>query len=142
MANTLPHPTVVGASAEDADKLKAIYATWMESYNAGDLESFMGLLHDDVIVMAENQPTVAGKAAARAYFAARVGRPGVTFIDELLEIRVNGSWAYFRGDFTFESAPTETGGETHRARGRYLVLYEKGDDGEWRMLRDIDNGLP
>ena len=132
---------VVGGTPEDAEALRRISATWIDTYLAGDIDGFMELVADDIVVMAEHQPTQVGKAAAREFFAERVGRPGVRFIDDLKEIRVEGRWAYFRGDFVFELTDAD-GQSTQRHLGRYFVLYEKGDDGAWRMIRDMDNARP
>ena len=132
---------VVGGTAEDAEALRRISARWIDTYLAGDIDGFMALVADDIVVMAEDQPTQVGKAAARAFFSQRVGRPGVRFIDDLKEIRVEGQWAYFRGDFVFEMA-AGNGQPARRHSGRYFVLYEKGQDGQWRMIRDMDNGRP
>jgi ketosteroid isomerase-like protein len=66
----------------------------------------------------------------------------VSFQDDIQEIRINGSWAFVRGDFLLEVAPWEEGKPGFKRAGRYFVLYEKNEAGEWKMLRDIDNDAP
>ena len=133
---------VTGASADDERKLRAISRIWVDSYLCGDLERFVALMHDDIVVMAQDEPTIRGKKAAREFFASRVGTPGVSFHDTLHEIRVHGDWAVFLGDFVFERAAQPDGTPARRRHGRYFVLYEKTATGEWKMLRDMDNALP
>ena len=133
---------IFGASEEDAERLDAISRVWTESYLSGDLDRFIDLMRDDVVIMAEGQPTVRGKEAARAFFAPRVGRPDIRFHDTLHEIRVHGDWAYFLGDFVFESLQEGQDADGFRHRGRYFVLYARDENGDWKMFRDMDNALP
>ena len=94
------------------------------------------------MILSQKQKTVSGGEALRAYFDARAGKPGVTYTDDMQEIRINGNWAYVRGNFVLEVAPWEEGKPGFKRNGRYFVLYEKDDSGEWKMLRDIDNDMP
>lgn len=137
-----PAVDISGGSEEDRAALVAISEDWVEAYGNGDIELMMSLMHADAMVMAENQPTVRGYDAVRAYFAPRVGAPGITFTDDLQEIRIEGDWAFVRGEFVLEVAAREPDGQPFKRKGRYFVLYEKNDQGEWKMLRDIDNAAP
>ncbi len=101
----------------------------------------MALMHADAMVMPHRQATSRGTAAVRDYFATRIGRPGVQFVDNLQEIRINGTWAYVLGSFEIEIAAANPEDAPITHRGRYLVLYEKVD-GDWKMLRDMDNLAP
>lgn len=128
---------VTGGTAADRARLLEISELWLDSYASGDLDRLMSIMHDDALVMPHNQPSSRGTDAVRAYFQSRVGREGVTFADDLQEIRINGDWAYVLGRFSLE-ADLGPDKPPYRHRGRYLVLYEKvGDD--WKMLRDMDN---
>jgi len=133
---------ISGGTEADRERLQEISKQWIDAYVGGDLDGLMALMHEDAIVMAQGSPTVRGLDAVRAYFAPRIGSPGVTFTDDLQEIRISGDWAFVRGDFQLEVAPREEGGEPWRRNGRYFVLYEKTAGGDWKMLRDIDNDAP
>ena len=135
-------PEISGGTKADRDALLAIAEAWVEAYTDGDIDMMMSLMHEDAMVMAENQATVHGLEAVRAYFEPKLGAPGVSFTDQLEEIRINGNWAYVRGSFLLEVAPRGEDGEPYRRKGRYFVLYEKNETGEWKMLRDIDNAAP
>lgn len=133
---------ISGGTAEDRKQLEAIAKAWVDNYLSGDLDGMMGLMHEDAMIMAANSETVRGTEAVRDYLATRVGQPGVDFEDQLQEIRINGSWAFVRGDFLLAVTPEGAAEPTFRRHGRYLVIYEKNDDGAWRMLRDMDNSVP
>ena len=132
---------ITGGSAEDRAAMQKISVKWLESYASGDLDGIMSVMHADAMVMPHNQPTSRGTEAVRNFFAGRIGRPGVEFIDNLQEIRINGDWAYVLGTFKLKIASGEADKPPYIHNGRYLVLYEKVD-GEWKMLRDMDNADP
>ena len=128
---------ISGGSADDRTALQQISVDWLEAYASGNLDKLMSIMHDDALVMPHNQPSSRGTDEVREYFATRIGRDGVEFVDNLQEIRINGSWAYVLGTFKLR---VETGDpdKPYLHNGRYLVLYEKTPDG-WKMLRDMDN---
>jgi ketosteroid isomerase-like protein len=129
---------IVGGTAEDRARMTEISREWVDAYARGDLDGIMALMHPDSIVMPHNQPTSTGLEEVRAYFGSRIGRPGVSFVDNLEEIRINGNWAMVLGSFHVEVTSEEGAGPVVVHNGRYLVLYEKVD-GDWLMLRDMDN---
>lgn len=132
---------ITGGSAADRERMHDVSQQWLSAYSDGDLDGIMALMHADAIVMPHNQPTSRGLDDIRSYFATRIGRPGVTFRDDLEEIRINGNWAYVLGEFELEVASGAADKPPYVHRGRYFVLYEKvGND--WKMLRDIDNAAP
>ena len=133
---------ISGGTPEDQQRMQEISKQWIDAYVGGDIDGIMSLMHEDAMIMAQGSATVRGLDAVRAYLAPRVGNPGVTFTDDLQEIRIAGDWAFVRGDFRLEVAPREEGGAGFTRNGRYFVLYEKTADGDWKMLRDIDNDAP
>lgn len=131
---------ITGGTEADRRAMVEISNDWLDAYASGDLDGIMAIMHTDAVVMPHGQPTSRGTDAVRRYFSTRIGRPGVTFVDDLEEIRINGDWAYVLGRFRLE---VERGDDEppYVHNGRYLVLYEKVD-GEWKMLRDMDNLAP
>lgn len=135
----LAHGTeIVGGTAEDRARMAEVSREWLDSYANGDLDRLMALMHPESIVMPHNQPTSTGLEEVRAFFATRIGRPGVNFVDNLEEIRINGSWALVLGSFSVEVSSEAGADPVVVHKGRYLVVYEKVD-GDWLMLRDMDN---
>ena len=128
---------IAGGTEEDRVRMIEVAKKWLASYESGNLEGIMSVMHPDALLMPHNQATSRGHDAVRIYFASRIGRPGVKLIDDLQEIRINGDWAFVRGRFRFE---IDLGPEKEPIvhYGRYLILYEKVR-GEWKVLRDMDN---
>src|SRR5712671_4887745 len=61
-----PAPPPVDAAAEEA-ALKAITASWLNAYNAGEVEKIVALYADDAVLMPPHAAVVTGHAAIRAY---------------------------------------------------------------------------
>ena len=133
---------ISGGSDEDQERMREIAKAWVDNYLSGDLDGMMSLMHEDAMIMAANSPTVRGHEAVREYLSTRVGQPGVDFQDDLQEIRIQGDWAFVRGDFHLAVTPPGAPEPVFRRHGRYLVIYEKTTEGEWLMLRDMDNSVP
>jgi len=128
---------ITGGTEEDRVRMTEVAEKWLAAYASGDLEGIMSVMHADATLMPHNQATSRGTESVRAYFATRIGRPGIKLVDDLQEIRINGDWAYVRGKFRFE---IDLGPEKEPIvhNGRYLILYEKVG-GDWKVLRDMDN---
>ncbi|MDH3621496.1 MAG: nuclear transport factor 2 family protein [Gammaproteobacteria bacterium] len=128
---------ITGGTEEDRAQMVQVSKNWLDAYASGDLDGIMAVMHADAMLMPHNQSTSHGTEEVRAYFATRIGRPGVKLVDDLQEIRINGDWAYVRGKFRFE---IDLGPEKPPIihNGRYLILYEK-TGGNWKVLRDMDN---
>ena len=129
---------IIGGTEADRERMAEISDEWLSAYERGDLDAIMAIMHPDAILMPHNQATSRGTTAVREYFSTRIGRPGIRFVNELEEIRINGSWAFVLGSFAIEADAPDGDAPMIVHRGRYLVLYEKVD-GAWLMLRDMDN---
>jgi len=129
---------ITGGTESDRKQMAVISKNWLDAYASGDLDGIMSIMHSDAMVMPHNQATTRGTEAVREYFSGRIGRSGVTFVDNLQEIRINGNWAYVLGTFKLEVASGDPDKPPYVHNGRYLVLYEKVGD-TWKMLRDMDN---
>lgn len=129
-----------GTPAEIAGML-ALQKSWFDSYLSGDLDTLMTLHNDETVMMPRRTPSLHGVAAARAFFASRLGKYDIEFHDDPKELEINGNWAFLHGEFSLTGTP-KAGGELFQDRGRYFVLYKKDADGNWKIYRDIDNSLP
>jgi ketosteroid isomerase-like protein len=131
-----------GGSTQDQQQVQQSFQTWLDDYISGDVDRMMAALTEDSVILPQGQPTVAGLDAIRPFLEASSGGTGVTIINDMQELRINGTWAFVRGDFTVEVASVTEGEPGFKRAGRYLVLYEKNAAGEWRLLRDMDNDAP
>jgi uncharacterized protein (TIGR02246 family) len=119
---------------DDERAIRTLVATWMEASRAGDLDTVLGLMADDVVFMVPGQRPF-GKAAFRA---ASEGMKNLR-IDgksDIQELQVLGDWAYLRN--YLEVMVTPPGGKPMRRSGYTLTILRKEADGRWRLARDAN----
>jgi uncharacterized protein (TIGR02246 family) len=119
---------------DDERAIRALVETWMEASKAGDLETVLDLMADDVIFMVAGQEPF-GKEAFKANSQAMSGVE-MDGRAEILEMQVLGDWAWVRNHI--EVTMTPPGGDRVRRAGRTLSILRKGGDGRWRLFRDAN----
>jgi len=123
---------------EDLDAIAEFNQRYLQSINDGDIETLSSLTTDRHMMILPNRLPIIGKAANDAANA-RVFE--LFDIDETWtpeETVVAGAWAYQRGTFSVTATP-KAGGDTRVTTGHFLRIYERQNDGSWRMTRDMFN---
>lgn len=119
---------------EDERAIRDLVATWMSASQAGDLQTVLSLMADDVIFMVPGQDPF-GK---EAFAAASEGMNDVRMeaSSDIRELRVLGEWAYVRTHITVTMTPPH--GKPVRRSGYTLTILRKDPDGRWRLVRDAN----
>ena len=117
------------------DATRSAYAA---AWRAASVEQIAALYTEDAFVLYPNQPAVSGHAAIVDYFKGFFGEfPKNDFELISSEIVVTGPWAFDRGAYRWKGTPRK--GPAVADNGKYLVVLKRGDDGKWRVARDMDN---
>ena len=119
--------------SEDERAIRNLIRTWLEASKAGDLETVLGLMSDDIIFM------VPGRSFGKAEFkAASEGMKGMDFkaVSEVLEVQVMGNHAWCRTHLAVTVTPPN--GKTVRRSGNTLSILRKDAGGKWLMIRDAN----
>ena len=119
---------------DDERAIRDLVATWMTASQAGDTETVLGLMTDDVVF------TVVGREPfGKAEFAAASrGAPAGVRIEgtsDIQELEVLGDWAYTRNKLSVTITPP--GGKPMRRAGYTLSVLRK-ERGKWRLARDAN----
>jgi uncharacterized protein (TIGR02246 family) len=119
---------------DDERAIRAVVDAWFAATRAGDVDTVLDLMTDDVVFMVPGQEPF-GKAA---YAAASRGMANVAIegASEIVELRVLGDWAYLRNHI--ELTVTPPSGEAVRRSGYTLTIVRKERDGRWRLTRDAN----
>lgn len=130
-----------GGTAADYAAIEAIEVEWQAAYGARDFEALADLYTEDGWVMARRRSAMRGRAEIRDFFAAVAENTklAVVFDVEELEVIDDHAWNTARFALTYQSM---TGGKPVHDFGRALIIYKKGDDGRWRIHRDMDTPSP
>lgn len=130
-----------GGTPSDYAAIEAIEVEWQTAYGARDFEALADLYTEDGWVMARRRPAMRGRDEIRDFFesVAEGTKLAVTFDVEELEVIDAYAWNTARFALTYQPM---SGGEPVHDFGRALILYKKGDDGKWRIHRDMDTPTP
>jgi uncharacterized protein (TIGR02246 family) len=125
--------TAEGVMSNDEDAIRELVATWMAASQAGDTDTVLSLMADDVIFLTPGRPPMGGKAAF-AESQAGLRAFDLEATSDIQEIQVTGDWAYMRTVLTVIVTP-KAGGPPVRRAGDTLSILRK-QDGRWMLFRD------
>jgi uncharacterized protein (TIGR02246 family) len=119
----------------DEQAIRDLVATWLSASKAGDTETVLSLMADDVVFLRAGHPPMRGKAA---FVAAQGGNQpfDLEASHEIQEVRVFGDWAYCWNRLEISLTP-KTGGETVKHAGDILSVLQK-QAGRWVLVRDAN----
>jgi len=122
----------------DEQEIRQLVTSWMQASKAGDIDTVLGLMTEDVVFLRAGQPPMIGKAAFAA--AARIppGQEGpqIDGTSEIQEITVSGDWAYMWSKLTVVVTPP--GGASSNTRSGYTLSVLKRQNGRWLLARDAN----
>lgn len=116
-------------------------STWMAASKAGDVETVLSLMADDVVFLVPGQP-VMRKAdfAVAARAQSGQGAPQFDGRSEIQEIRVLGEWAFMWTKLTVVITPP--GGAQSMMRAGHTLSILKKQSGKWVLARDANMLAP
>lgn len=118
----------------DERAIRELVDTWMEASRAGNTETVLGLMSDDVIFMVPGrEPFGKQTFAANSRSMDGVRLEGSA---DIRELKVLGGWAYLRN--FIEITVTPPGGAPVRRSGYTLTILRKEPDGRWVLARDAN----
>ena len=120
--------------SDDERAIRDLVATWMAASKAGDQDTVLGLMTDDVVFMVPGREPF-GK---EAFAAASQGMQGMRIegTSDIVELQVLGDWAYLRNRLNVTITPP--GGSPTTRSGYTLTILRKEADGRWLLARDAN----
>jgi uncharacterized protein (TIGR02246 family) len=128
-----------GADTRAADEaaLRNLDAEWSKAAGAKDLEKTVSYYSDDASILPPNSPVLTGKAAARTMWGGMFKAPGFGggWKATKVEVARSGDLAYVTG--SYEMTETDAGGKPMTDKGKYLEVWKKQADGNWKCIADM-----
>ena len=120
--------------SDDERAIRELVARWMAASQAGDTQTVLSLMTDDVVFMVPGREPF-GK---QEFAAASQGMQDVRIEgrSDIRELRVLGDWAYLRS--YLEVSVTPPGGNSVRRAGYTLTILRKQPGGRWLLARDAN----
>jgi len=121
----------------DEQEIRELVSQWMAASKAGDVDTVLSLMADDVVFLVPGQP-VMRKADFASKARAQSGQdaPQIDGSSEIQEIKVLGEWAFMWTRLTVVMTPPN-GAEPMRRAGHTLTILKK-QNGRWVIARDAN----
>jgi uncharacterized protein (TIGR02246 family) len=121
----------------DEQEIRQLVSTWMAASKAGDVETVLSLMADDVVFLVPGQP-VMRKADFAAAARSQSGQDAPQFdgSSEIQEIKILGDWAFMRTRLTVVVTPPN-GAQSMTRAGHTLTILKK-QSGKWVIARDAN----
>ena len=117
--------------------LRDLDAQWSKAAAAKDLEQTVAFYSDDAIVLPPNATSAATKETVRNLWKDLLAAPGlvISWRPSKVKLGHNGAMAWVSGAYEL----TMNGGKPINDRGKYLEVWEKQADGNWKCAADMWN---
>ena len=124
----------------DIEDIKAVIDTWNNGLDNGNIEQMITTCDPQVITLNNRQPMTVGSQAIRDKYVPRIEAADITSRFDIEHIELYGDVAVVVGEFGGEMKDKKTG-EIRTPEGRLTLVYQRGTDGAWKMILDIDNNV-
>lgn len=125
----------VPADAGIEATIEASNTEFEQAMLSGDTIAMVASYADDAVVQPPYMPASSGKAAIQSLFAGMVAEGVPSSFDityDNITVAESGELAYETGHYTVSGTSPE--GEIWEDQGKYLSVWEKDADGEWRTV--------
>jgi uncharacterized protein (TIGR02246 family) len=121
----------------DEQEIRQLVSTWMAASKAGDVETVLSLMADDVVFLVPGQPAMRkADFAAQARSQSGQDAPQIDGSSEIQEIKVLGDWAFMWTKLTVVVTPPN-GAQSMTRAGHTLSILKK-QRGKWVLARDAN----
>lgn len=127
-------PAIAGTPAKDIEAANKAFA---DAYNEGDAKGVAAKYTEDAALLPPDGKRVDGQDAIATFWKGAMDGGLKNLTLTTVEVDSREDLAFEVGAFTLD-APGE-GGTMSTIAGKYIVVWKKGEDGVWRLHRDIWN---
>jgi uncharacterized protein (TIGR02246 family) len=126
---------------KDDQQIRDLIHLWHRATAAGDLDTILKLMAEDVVFLIAGMPPMRGRDAFAAGFLKATQQFRIESGSEVQEIHVSGEWAYCWNFLHVTMIPL-LGGNQMRRSGNTLTVLRKGAEGNWVVFRDANMLVP
>jgi uncharacterized protein (TIGR02246 family) len=121
----------------DEKEIRALVARWMEATQAGEADTILSLMTEDVVFLRPGHPPMRKPEFAQGVKAQASGQaPRFVGTSDIQEVIVSGDWAFMWSRLQVVAYPPD-GSAPKERRGNTLTVFRK-DNGKWRLARDAN----
>jgi len=119
--------------------LRDLDAKWSKAASAKDVDQTVAFYSDNAVVLPPNETSATTKETIRSRWKALLGSPGLVIRWQPTKVKVGktGDMAWVSG--TYQVTMNDSTGKPANDRGKYLEIWEKQTDGNWKCAADMWN---
>jgi uncharacterized protein (TIGR02246 family) len=121
----------------DEQAIRKLDKDWSAAAGSKDVEKTISFYADDASALPFNAPIATGKEQIRQVWAHLMSLPGfaLTFAPTKIEVAKSGDLAYDLG--TFELKTNDAQGNATSEVGKYVVVWKKQPNKQWKVIIDM-----
>jgi uncharacterized protein (TIGR02246 family) len=124
--------------AADKTAIREASQEWSNAETAKNLEKCVSFYAEDGERFATGSPLIAGATALRKEWEKYLAAPGTfNWTASKVEVARSGDLAYETGVFVIKTPDKNQ--QTKTVNGKYVLVWKKLADGNWKVVADIDN---
>ena len=125
--------------SEAVDTLLAADAAWLKVFAAKDLAKSVGFFDEQGSMLVPHSPILTGKDAISEFIARAFALQDhqITWHPNQAGIAASGELGYTSG--AYEMSFKDASGKPVSDQGKYLMVWKKQANGEWKVLFDMSN---
>jgi ketosteroid isomerase-like protein len=132
----------IGETPPDAQFFaQQVRERYVEPFREGKVDEWLSAFAADAIALHNFRDADRGRDAIRAFGEMVHSAFLLAQYDvDVTDVRVNGAWAYTAGVYTSRFVSKLDGSEPFGLqRGKFVLLWERDDTGEWLIMLDMGN---
>lgn len=133
---TSTSPDPASAPSSDVAAVRAVEERIARAFAAGDADAVADCYTEDALLILPFRPSLSGRQAIADHYRQGLSKVSLEIEPTIEETEVVGDWAFQRGSIE-QKVSVKGGSAVHRSSGRYLLVARRGDDGSWRVARDV-----
>jgi ketosteroid isomerase-like protein len=143
---SISQPSTASSQSESASNLQPVErilrdldAEWAKAAATKDLDQTIAYYSADAVVLPPNATSATTKDAIRTVWKDMLASPGlvITWKPARVKLGNSGQKAWVSG--TYELTMNDASGKPVNDRGKYLEVWEKQGDGNWKCAADMWN---
>jgi len=124
----------------DEQAIRNLVALWHSATAAGDVDTVLSLMAEDVIFLVAGHPPMRGRSSFESGLRRLLATHRIESTGDVQEVKVSGDFAYCWTELTVRIVP-QSGGDPVTRAGSALSILRKEAGGSWVVVRDA-NMLP
>ena len=120
---------------DDEKEIRSLIDTWLAATKAGDTETVLGLMTEDVVFLVPGQTPFGKEEFRKASESQKSSSMRFEGSSDILELKILGDWAYMVTKLSVTASQPD---QTPVTRSGHTLTILRKEDGKWMLARDAN----